>query len=112
MMDVGSALSPDHQGAAMTIPFPGMDPYLESPAFWQDFHSSFITYWRDALMDRLPESYEARIGEHVYLERFQKETLRGIEPDVAIHRSASAPPGQHCEVGSVATLEPTTLPQA
>ena len=26
----------------MQSPFPGMDPYLESPAFWSDFHSTFI----------------------------------------------------------------------
>ena len=43
--------------------FPGMDPYLEDPAFWPDFHDSFIVYWRDVLNDRLPESYDARVNE-------------------------------------------------
>ncbi|MBW3540169.1 MAG: DUF4058 family protein [Planctomycetes bacterium] len=28
----------------MSSPFPGMDPYLEDPAFWPDFHSTFINY--------------------------------------------------------------------
>jgi hypothetical protein len=96
----------------MTSPFPGMDPYLESPAFWQDFHSRFINAWSESLADRLPASYEARIGERVFLQRFQQETHRAIEPDVAIHRSASAPSGQQHAAGGVATLEPTTLPQA
>ncbi len=50
----------------MRSPFPGMDPYLESPALWSDFHASFITYWRDALIDCLPDNYEARISWKVY----------------------------------------------
>jgi Protein of unknown function (DUF4058) len=38
----------------MPSPFPGMDPYLESPRYWQDFHGSFITYAREALQSQLP----------------------------------------------------------
>src|SRR5438046_2482720 len=49
----------------MPSPFPGMDPYLEDPAFWRDFHQRFITYWCDALNDALPDHYEARIEERV-----------------------------------------------
>jgi hypothetical protein len=30
-----------------------MDPYLEDPGIWMDFHQSFITYLRDFLNDRL-----------------------------------------------------------
>ena len=30
----------------MPSPYPGMDPYLEDPAFWSDFHDGFIVYWR------------------------------------------------------------------
>jgi hypothetical protein len=44
-----------------------MDPYLEDPAFWPDFHQSFILYWRDALNDQLPDHYEARIDERAHL---------------------------------------------
>ena len=34
-----------HQGSlpAMPSPFPGMDPFLESQGFWQDFHTSMLT---------------------------------------------------------------------
>src|SRR5438067_1845383 len=52
----------------MPSPFPGMDPYLESPAYWADFHATFITYWRDAVTDHLPDNYEARIDRRVVLE--------------------------------------------
>jgi len=44
----------------MNSPFPGMDPYLEDPAFWSDFHHTFIGCWREAIADALPEPYEAR----------------------------------------------------
>ena len=37
----------------MSSPFPGMDPYLENPAFWPDFHFTFINYWREAIADAL-----------------------------------------------------------
>ena len=26
----------------MPSPFPGMDPYLEQPEIWADFHGSFL----------------------------------------------------------------------
>jgi hypothetical protein len=47
----------------MASPFPGMDPYLEDPAFWPDFHHRFIDCWCEAVADELPESYEARLDE-------------------------------------------------
>ncbi len=28
----------------MPSPFPGMDPFLESQGFWQDFHTRLLTY--------------------------------------------------------------------
>ena len=43
----------------MPSPFPGMDPFLENPAFWTDFHFTFINYWREALADTLPDEFEA-----------------------------------------------------
>ena len=49
----------------MTSPFPGMDPYLEHPGYWRDFHQSFIIYWRDWLADHLPDHYAVRIDERL-----------------------------------------------
>ena len=40
----------------MNSPFPGMDPYLEDPAIWMDFHERFITYCSDFLNDSLPDA--------------------------------------------------------
>jgi hypothetical protein len=92
--------------------FPGVDPYLESQGFWPDFHASFITYWRDALAEQLPENYEARIDERVNLVQLPPRTIQRIQriaPDVVVsHResaTALAPPP-----AGVATMEPVTIP--
>ena len=29
--------------------FPGVDPFLEDPAFWRDFHERFVIYCSDAM---------------------------------------------------------------
>jgi hypothetical protein len=92
----------------MASPFPGMDPYLETPALWSDFHASFITYWRDALIDCLPDNYEARIDEKVSLVEIVPPHKRLIEPDVALtQRGPSVAPSP--APAGVATLEPVTL---
>lgn len=92
----------------MRSPFPGMDPYLETPAFWSDFHASFILYWRDALLDCLPDNYEARIDEKVSLVEFSPPQQKLIEPDVALtHRGPAQ--ARSPAPGGVATLEPVTL---
>ena len=49
----------------MPSPFPGMDPYLEDPAYWSDFHGRFLVYLSDLINERLPDNYEARLDENV-----------------------------------------------
>jgi hypothetical protein len=86
-----------------------MDPYLEDPAYWLDFHARFTTYWCDAVADLLPPNYEARLEEQFRLvERTSEETRRG-RPDVGILQrspSGSAP----APAGGTLTLEPVTVP--
>lgn len=94
----------------MASPFPGMDPYLESPTFWGDFHSTFINYWREALAEELPEDYEANLGERVYLVEHDPDARKLIYPDVALTEGEtplSPGPGGS---GGVATLEPVNIP--
>src|SRR5947209_19427639 len=92
----------------MPSPFPGMDPYLETPALWSDFHARFVTYWCDALIDCLPGNYEARIDEKVSLVEITPPRKKRIEPDVAVTQRM---PSRHSSSGpaAVATLEPVTL---
>ncbi len=86
-----------------------MDPYLEDPAFWADFHATFIGAWREAIARKLPEPYEARLGEHVKLVQMPEEVIKLIYPDVAVTRpTAKSRTPATAEVGT-ATLEPVTL---
>ena len=96
----------------MPSPFPGMDPYLEDPAFWPDFHDAFIVYWRDALNERLPENYEARVNERTRIIDLSADPVGGLlpRPDVAIHRGTETQT-VYKEPAGVATLEPVTIPQ-
>ncbi len=99
----------------MGSPFPGMDPYLESPEFWPDFHSRFINYWCEAIAEALPGSYEARLDERVSLvevpppEEWEGKADKQIRPDVAISQRATRE-----SAGAVAStavlLELVTIP--
>ncbi len=72
----------------MPSPFPGMDPYLESPAFWQDLHLSLMFCAREALQPLLPPRYYALMGERIILE----EPQRSYYPDVRVARKPSESP--------------------
>ena len=52
----------------MSMIFPGMDPYLEDPAIWEGFHSSFVVYMRDALQPQLRPRYIASVERRVVVE--------------------------------------------
>ena len=95
--------------------FPGVDPYIEWENFWQDFHSSFVTYWRDAIIDALPDHYSARMNERVNLIEYKPGYGKLIGPDVAIAYRETAwqtwsGPSDLSSDSAVATLEPVTLP--
>jgi hypothetical protein len=91
----------------MANPFPGMNPFLEHPAFWADFHSTFIGCWRDALRAVLPKTYEARIGERVYLVEPPKP-VRQIGPDVAVSQPMDAGAVTSSSRSSAVVMEPVT----
>lgn len=109
----------------MPSPFPGMDPYLEDPAFWRGFHGRLIYALTDQLLDRLPQDYDADVDEQVRLVEVSPEELaarrKDAIPDVAVMRgpasaeSRARHPGQNVgdgsagDGGSVATMEPVTI---
>ncbi len=93
----------------MPSPFPGMDPFLEDPAYWSDFHYTFINYWREAVAEALPPQYEAGLGERVYLIEHDPEQRKLAFPDVAVTKG-DGPLGVFTSAGGVATLEPVTIP--
>ena len=81
----------------MANPFPGMNPYLEDRALWNDFHNSLIVYIRNALQPKVRPRYVARVEERVYLEFVAREII----PDVALLRRT-----QHDPDKGVAVMEP------
>jgi hypothetical protein len=58
----------------MPSPFPGMDPYLEEPAGWQEFHSRFINTISDFLVPQLRPRYAVHIERYVYLTALDAES--------------------------------------
>ncbi|MBM4072167.1 MAG: DUF4058 family protein [Planctomycetes bacterium] len=94
--------------AATNSPFPGMDPYLEDPAFWRDFHLSFVYWWREAIAELLPDPYEARLDESVNLVQMSPEVVKLIFPDVALSRGPRTT--RPTPAGGTALLEPVVVP--
>ncbi len=93
----------------MPSPFPGMDPYLETPAYWRDFHITFLNYWREAIADRLPGNYEARLEEQFRLVEMPPEPNRVRVPDVSVLRRDPSPSGGGVALAVAEAAEPITL---
>jgi hypothetical protein len=93
----------------MKSPFPGMDPYLEDPAFWWDFHLTFIGCWREAIANVLPPPYEARFDETVHFVQMSAEVIQLIYPDVTVSRARQRARSRR-RGGGTAVLKPTVIP--
>src|SRR5581483_2685151 len=96
-------------GVKMPSPFPGMDPYLESPAHWPDFHHRYIDDLCDAIAGQLPDAYVARIGEEVVV--VDADALvqpKSAKPDVLLARERRRDGGGGGG-GPAVALEPVTL---
>ena len=94
----------------MTSPFPGMDPYLEDPAFWPDFHQTFIGCWREAIADALPPHYDARLDESIDLVQMSPEVIRLIYPDIAVSKGSRRVKRPKANGAGSLLLEPVTIP--
>jgi hypothetical protein len=64
----------------MPSPFPGMDPYIEKPAIWPDFHDALVSAIRGLLQPQLRPRYVALMQERWFV----VESDRPIRPDVAV----------------------------
>lgn len=97
----------------MKSPFPGVDPYLESQGVWTDFHGEFIYAWRRCLLDVLPDDYDARTSEHVYIIHGPGESKQHIIPDVALEElpdSKRIGGGAATAVAAQSDVETFTIP--
>jgi hypothetical protein len=87
-----------------------MDPYLEDPAYWSDFHHEFISALRQSIVTNLPPNYVAKIDEHVTIVDPEVRKERLVKPDVTVtHKAGAGKRGGTAVVEVDDELEPQTL---
>src|SRR3954467_15989290 len=70
----------------MPSPFPGMNPYIEQPAAWQDFHNRFATIAAELIGAQVLPRYYVKIEEHVFIhEPTAAERFPLGRPDLSVH---------------------------
>ncbi len=89
----------------MPSPFPGMDPYLELPALWPEFHNRLIVAISDALTPHLQPKYYVAVETRVYLDDEAPELLVGI-PDAMVLSTTTRTTAQE-----IPRATPQPLPQ-
>ena len=86
-------------------PFPGMNPYLESPDLWPDFHNRLIAALADELGPQLPDRYHIALQRRVEIEEpfGVPSELNLVVPDALVtSESAVAPPARGETAAAVA----------
>jgi hypothetical protein len=91
----------------MPSPFPGMDPYLENPAFWPGFHTTMLTAIRAAITPLLPHGFYAELEQHVW---FREDEPRNgptlAKPDVYVLEGPAK--GKRKKTAKTAVFTPPT----
>ena len=67
-------------------PFPGMDPYLETPSIWPDVHTSLMSICREQLTPLLAPKYLAELETQVVIDRLDDDP-QVVLPDVSVTSS-------------------------
>lgn len=75
----------------MPSPFPGMDPYLEHPVFWSEFHNRLIVAIADMLGPSLGPKYYIGVETRTYLDDANDELLVGIPAAVLSSTTSTNP---------------------
>ena len=91
----------------MQSPFPGMDPYLEDPIFWSEFHSRLIMTISTSLLPKLLPHYYIGIETRTYIDRTDEALLIGI-PDAVILATKNfiAPKPSKASTATVTRVKP------
>ncbi len=89
----------------MANPFPGMNPYLESPTFWRGVHSRFIVYASEIIQNQVRPRYRVDVEERVYIETSQ----RHIYPDITIVKPIQTRPASETLVAVLEYDAPAAL---
>lgn len=94
----------------MPSPFPGMDPYLEDPWIWPDFHLTFAVAIRTELNRRLPSGYVALVDRYVWVQEPDSEEYKRLgKPDVFLtgESKSKVPPTAAAVVAPVEIILPS-----
>ena len=77
----------------MPSPFPGMDPYIEMPRIWSDFHNGLADEIRAELNRTIRPTYFAALTPYVTYETIEvtQRKTEGIRLDVGVWKTAAGP---------------------
>ncbi len=86
----------------MPSPFPGMDPYIEAPGLWSDFHNHLASEISAVLNRQVRPRYVARMTEYVTCDviEISEKVTYSVSPDVSVWQRQPPETGR----GEVATL--------
>jgi hypothetical protein len=90
-----------------------MDPYLEQPIFWSEFHSRLIVGIADALAPSLLPRYYVGVETRTYLDGTDEELLVGIADEIvlsAMGQSQSLTPTTSTAIATPTRPQPVVLP--
>lgn len=68
----------------MPSPFPGMDPYIEKPSIWQDFHNDLAAEIKRQLAPQLRPRYFVRLNPRATYDSLELGKPRSALPDVGV----------------------------
>ncbi len=78
----------------MPSPFPGMNPFFEQSALWQDFHTEFLTVLRRQLAPQIAPRYIVQLEEHIYIHDLPSEPRRLLgRSDLSLTRHSESSTG-------------------
>ncbi|MBE9114337.1 DUF4058 family protein [Lusitaniella coriacea LEGE 07157] len=92
----------------MENPFPGVNPYLESPELWHQVHNRLIVAIADDLTPQIAPKYRVSIEERIYT-TLDDLLLVGIA-DVAVTKRDSTSPGVQSTTAQVVQPNPVRVP--
>ena len=94
----------------MSSPFPGMDPYLETPDLWPDVHHGLISHIQMFLNPGLRPRYVARVELRVYISDDDDPGREALVPDLRIEKPRDKGARRSRTAPAVAVAEPLIVP--
>jgi hypothetical protein len=94
----------------MPPPFPGMDPYLETPDLWPDVHHGLISQIQATLNPAVRPNYVVRVELRVYISDDDDPGREALVPDVRIEKPRRKGGKKGKEGPAVAIAEPLIVP--